>query len=172
MILMKGPTGHICKGHVLDVSLKPFQRALKAYDPYLYVTWNPNKLKGWGCWEIRRKPEMMSIKDIIEFNGNTIVEIDYLEQDVINHVLDCAFLNYDQLRKIKSIDTWTNFGEKGKNFSAEVDNKAIAYAEEQRSKIKKETSYVAKQYKKEIKAFKEYVLSGNNPANIARYWNK
>lgn len=171
-MILVGATGQIIQGDVMDVSIKPFVRALRDHDPYLYVSWNPFKLKGWGCWEIRRRPENMSIRDIITFNGNTYVDLDYVESNMINHVLDCAFLNYDQIRKIKSMDTWLSFGEKGKRFSKEVDDKAIAYADEQRAKIKRETSYVAKQYKKEIQAFREYVQSGHNPSDIARYWNK
>ena len=51
MKLSMDPTGKLIKGHVLDVSIKPFEEAMRfnLNDPYLYVKWNPEKMQGWGC---------------------------------------------------------------------------------------------------------------------------
>src|SRR5690242_6715826 len=101
MIQFVGPTGSLIKGNVLDCNLKHFQSALQGYDPDLYVKWNPRKLQGWGCWEIRHKPRESQVVALEEFNGATYVVIDKQESNVIHHVLDCGYLNYDALRKIK-----------------------------------------------------------------------
>lgn len=163
------PTGSVVEGHVLDVAKKPFERALKDYDSQLYVRWNPKKLKGWGCWEIRRKPESQTIVDFVEWKGTTVFKLGYREVDLVANILDCAFLNYDQLRKIREMDTW-QIGPK--QWLADRD-----YAEKQHkaaitAKRKEELKYAAKEYKREIRDFKEFVLSGNNPHLISQYWDK
>ena len=97
--------GKLCKGHVLDVNPKQFQRALQSYDKQLYITWNPKKLKGNGCWEIRRKPEFNSALDIVELDDVKIIKVGPYENQLVHHIMDCAFLNYDQIRKLKEMDT-------------------------------------------------------------------
>lgn len=162
--ILMGPTGKTIKGHCLDVSIKPFLRALRDHDPLLYVKWNPNKCAGWGCYEIRRKPEFTTIKDIAEYQGHLILDIGYVENDLMNHVLDCAFLNYDQIRKIKSIDTW------GVGPRQWLDNREYM-AKKQKELNKEKAKYAmrdaAKTFKKEINQYKEFVNSGNNPHLIA-----
>lgn len=161
MILMKGPTGRLIKGHVLDVDRKKFEEALRRHDPQLYTRWNPNKVRGWGCWEIRRKPDYNSIVEIAKFGGNTILRLEPAEVDVMHHVLDCAFLNYDQIRKIKEMDTW-----RPDHWIHDLE-----YGEEQRRqamrvKAQEELKYAMKQNKRAFQDFKELVRSGHNPARI------
>jgi hypothetical protein len=166
--ILMGPTGSIIQGHVLDVSVKPFVQALRDHDPLLYVKWNPKKVRSWGCWEIRRKPEFTTIRDVAEFDGNTILDIGYVENNLLNHVLDCAFLNYDQIRKIKAIDTW-QVGPK-----QWLQNREYMIQKKQeiaRDKAKQAVKDAAKTFKREIRAFKEYVNSGNNPHLIAAHWD-
>ena len=167
MILM-GPTGSIIKGHVLDVNKKSFTEALRAYDPLLYVKWNPRKLGRHGCWEIRRKPECTTAVDYTEYEGITIFKVDYQEYDLINHVLDCAFLNYDQLRKIKSIDT---FAVGPKNWLDNLDRSEATVKAAREEAALKARSYASKHFKAEIGAFKEHVLSGGNPHLIGALWD-
>lgn len=166
--LWLGPVGQVSKGHVLDVAEKPFVRALKDYDKQLYVKWNPKKLKGHGCWEIRRRPDMKSVKEVIAFKGNTYTVVEYRENNLIHHVLDCAFLNYDQLRKIQEMDVFAN--PTGRHVVDEIEHQEREYAEAQRQKAAEATKYAIKHYRKEMKDFKEMVQSGLNPASIARYW--
>lgn len=191
MTLFMGPTGGLCKGHVLDVSEKPFVQRLKDYDAQLYVKWNPKKLRGWGCWEIRRKPEEKTAKysqrhellptgfmkygvqgDVYEFNGFTIVYPKYHELDLINHVLDVAFLNYSVIDKLKKMDMWNqkNMGYKGKNFNKEAEYLEAKHLDKIEDEALKELDYGMKQHKAEIRDFKEYVASGNNPYKLADHW--
>lgn len=167
-----GPTGRISEGHVLDVSRVPFERALRDYDSLLYVKWNPTKLRGWGCWEIRRRPERNVALVSEVFEGNTYTLVGPKEIDLVNHVLDVAFLNYSQLNKIKSMDSWTRDGHRGQNFVANMERREEESRQEAQKKADENTRYVARQFKKEIKDFKELVASGLNPAQIANYWDK
>lgn len=158
-----GPIGRLSTGHVLDVNKKGFEEALRMHDPQLYVKWNPKKLRGWGCWEIRRRPNFKVPVDYsVTHSGDTIFRMEYKENNLLHHVLDCAFLNYDQIRKIKEIDTWTN----ADHFVHDLDYKERKQQEEVQAKAKKELAYAIKQNKKVFEAFRELVQSGHNPARI------
>jgi len=163
------PTGKLIQGNVLDVARKPFERALRDYDKQLYVKWNPNKLHGWGCWEIRRRPDTKTVVEVQEWEGNTLVRVDWHENNLVNHILDAAFLNYDQLRKLKSIDTtvrgYSNWISDMEYWEKKEEERQIAAARAARD-------YAAKQYKSEIRDFKEMVNSGLNPALLADVWGK
>jgi hypothetical protein len=170
-----GPTGKTVKGHVLDVSYKPFVQTLKAYDPYLYVTWNSQKLKGWGCYEIRRAPEVNSVAEIYELKDCTVVRLEPCEVNIVNHVLDCAFLNYDQLRRIKDMDVWKLGPTKERAAQSFLNN--IDYKEDKAAKIGMEKArsaarYATKHFKRELSNLKEEVRSGWNPHNIGSMWNQ
>lgn len=150
-VIFTAPTGKVIAGHVLDVNRRAFDQALRFYDKQLYTKWNPKKMRGWGCWEIRRKPD----------TGTR-------EYDFIHHILDCAYLNYDQLRKLKKMDTWEKGGSDQWLSSLETWEREALVKE----KIRKQEAmaYAAKQYKTEIRAFKEMILSGVNPARIVDHW--
>jgi hypothetical protein len=163
-----GPTGKTIQGHVLDVSIKPFEQALRDHDPLLYVKWNPTKVRGWGCWEIRRKPEFTTIRDVAEFDGNLILDVGLVENNLMNHVLDCAFLNYDQIRKVKSIDTWQVGPKEWLREREYIVQKRQELADQKAKQAMKDAS---KTFRKEIAAFKDYVSSGNNPHLIAAHWD-
>lgn len=161
------PTGAVTKGHVLDVAVKPFERALKDYDRQLYVKWNPKKLKGWGCWEIRRKPESLTITDWAEVGSTVVFKLDYLENNLISHVLDCAFLNYSQLNKIRSMDT---FQIGPQQWIADREHLAKEQKLARQAAAKQELSYAAKEFKREMRDFKELVASGFNPHRVLGEW--
>jgi hypothetical protein len=167
--LWVGPTGRLSKGHVLDVAEKPFERALKDYDSQLYVHWNPKKLRNHGCWEIRRRPDRKEIVDYAIHNGNAYLKIDYLENDLINHVLDAAFLNYDALRKIKEMDTTVG---NQKYWVDQLEAKEAEHRAKIETEAKESRRLYAREFKREIKDFKEMILSGFNPHLIADHWNK
>lgn len=171
MTIKIGPTGGIIKGDVLDVNRKHLERALKDYDPQLYIKWNPTRLKGWGAWEIRRRPETKSVKDIVVFEGNTYVDIEYVEVDILHGIMAVSFLNYNIISKLQSMDTWKLHGDRGKNFSKNIDYDAAKHREARDKKANEERRHAAKVYKSEIRDFKEYILSGNNPADIAKFWH-
>lgn len=167
-----GPTGSSIRGHVLDCAVAPLERALKSYDSQLYVHWNPRKLRGWGCWQVRWKPEAKTVReeDIVVFNGNTYVCPQYHENNFNNHVIDVPFLNYDIINKIKKMDAWVHYGYKGKDLGREVDYIEAKYDEKVEDEMIKEREYNLKQMRSEIRWLKEYVASGGNPARIADYW--
>lgn len=164
------PTGRLSTGHVLDVARAPFERALRDLDALLYVRWNPKKLKGWGAWEIRRAPAEKSVVEMATYKGQTIVRLEYLENDMVHHVLDCAFLNYDQIRKLKEMDTYA-YGS-ASAWQDALESRARDRKAEQALKAKDQLKHLAKEFKSEIRDFKEYVNSGNNPHRIAEYWGK
>jgi hypothetical protein len=161
------PTGKIVKGHVLDVNKAALERKLQDYDNLLYVKWNPNKRSGHGCWEVRRRPTEKTAMDKGTFGGVHFIALEDFELDIVHHVLDVPFLNYDAVAKVKSMDTWGT-----KDWVSELDYKRSKYEENIQAKAKDDLRYSAKEYKKEIREFRELLLSGMNPASIARHWGK
>lgn len=175
MTVWMGPTGNTIKGHVLDCNQKLFNEALRAYDPQLYTKWNPKKCRGWGCWEIRRKPEFLTALDVSEWDGKLFFTVGPYENDLVHHVLDCAFLNYDQLRKIREMDTFQYGGndpqEAAVRWQQEVERRTKTAKEKAAAhgtQLRKEAS---RSFKAEIGAFKEYVKNGGNPHLIAAHWD-
>lgn len=170
-----GPTGNIVEGHVLDVARKPFERALRDLDPLLYATWNPKKLKGHGVWEIRRRAETNSIYDIADMDTFAIIDLRPVESDMIHHILDCAFLNYDQIRKLKQMDTW-QWGETreqgSKNWLDNIDNLEMQNSRNAQERANEAKTYAMRHYRKELNVFREAVRSGYNPHRIAEAWSK
>ena len=165
MIVKTGPTGNTIKGHVLDVAKGPFERALKDYDPQLYVTWNPSKVRNYGCWEIRRKPAEYSPVYRGTYAGFHFIELKLLELDLIHHILDCAFLNYDQIRKIKSMDTWKN-----PNWAKDLEYAENVQRVKTQEKLRADLMYEMREQKTAIRDYRDAILSGTNPAEIARFW--
>jgi hypothetical protein len=169
MKILMGPQGRLIKGHVLDVNEKRFNEALRFYDPQLYTRWNPNKLRGHGCWEIRRKPEFNSALDVTEYEGNLIFRVGPKEYDLVHHVLDCAFLNYDALRKLREMDCW-QYGS-ASDYQDEVERRTRDRREREREAALKERAALTHYYRKEIRAFREAIRDGMNPHLIAKYWD-
>lgn len=164
MVVHLGPTGKLVKGHVLDVNVRSFTEKLQDYDSLLYVSWNPRKRRKWGCWEIRRLPEKKTF--ILKSESPKIYELEYVENNLIHHVLDCEFLNYDAIRKIKEMDTWEQEGDWVSNH----EYKRLKYREEQDRKQKEEMRYNMRQHKRELREFKEEVASGVNPMDF--FWGQ
>lgn len=152
----------------MDCAVKPLLRALRDYDPQLYLRWNPNKRDRLGIWEVRRRPEKLSPKEIVEFKGNTYTLLDYVENNLVNHVLDCKTgLNYGVVQKIKEMDTW---GDKNWVRNLEYDERKHWVGVE--DKALKEMKYGLKQYKSAAKDLKELVLSGTPLTELARHWGR
>jgi hypothetical protein len=164
-----GPTGKIIKGHVLDVNEAKFNEALRFYDKQLYTRWNPKKLHGHGCWEIRRRPEFNSALDVCEYEGNLIFQVGPKEYDMVHHVLDCAFLNYDALRKLKEMDCW-QYGTSSQ-YQDLMERKTRDRKEREYEAKLKERRALVKYYKREIRGAMEAIRGGWNPHEIARYWD-
>lgn len=158
-----GPTGAVSRGHVLDVNPRAFTEALKEIDPLLYVKWNPKQVKGWGCWEIRRAPELKTAVYQGTHNGVSFVELKPIEFNTVNLILRCEFLNYDALRKLKEMDTWS-YGGRGQGWLDAFEKGNAAAKEQQLAKADEELKYNLRQEKRATKDLYELVASGINPA--------
>jgi hypothetical protein len=167
MKLWHAPPGKLIRGHVLDVSLKPFLRALQDYDKQLYVMWNPRKLNGHGCWEIRKLPNQKTAVYQGTHKGMSFFKLTYIDRKDIHHVLDCAFLNYDAIRKIKEMDIDRLVRESG---YASLDDLLTAREMEakaaQRERAAESLKYAIRQNKSAMSTFYEMVRSGIHPAQV------
>lgn len=161
MSILHAPTGRLIEGHVLDCARKPFERALRDYDKQLYIRWNPKKLKGWGCWEIRRRPAHKTAIFQGEHAGVSYYRLMTIEFNDVSHILDCAFLNYDQLRKLKQMDTWG----KG-NFAENYEKREAEYIAAQKAKAREHLKYSIKHHGSAMRDLYEMVRSGVSPAQI------
>lgn len=157
MSIFHAPLGKLVSGHVLDVSVKGFTRALKDLDKRLYVKWNPEKIKHWGCWEIRIKPTKPVALHLADYQGAKFFSLECIESNNIHHVLDCAFLNYDAIRKLKEMDT-----DNPKHFIHSLEYDEQARVNEQMKKAREERTYALRQNKKAIHELYERAKSGEN----------
>lgn len=177
----------IVRGHVLDVAQAPLLAALRRYDPQLYVKWNPKKNRGVGAWELRRKPEYMTVKesryldtprgrvlmagDIYEFDGFTISVPKYHETNVENHVKDFDRLSYGMVEWLASHDLW-KYGYKGKNTNSEAEYKEAKYLDKIDQDADDERQYMIKQHRTQFQDFAAYINAGGNPNRLLEYWGK
>lgn len=163
--LFLAPTGRLSTGHVLDVNQKSFEETLQFYDKQLYTKWNPKKLGGWGCWEIRRKADTKSVAEIVQFQDMNILKIDYVDFNDIHHVLDCAFLNYDALNKLKSMDAFLNKDHWAHDLN-NLDAREKAHETKVAAKAKQEKIYEIRQHKAAMRHFMNLVRDGHHPGQI------
>lgn len=160
-MIWHGPCGKTVQGHVLDVSLKPFRRALRDLDPQLYVKWNPKKLKGWGCWEIRRRPTHKTAVHQGTHRGADIYQLQYVEFNDVHHVLDAAFLNYDAIRRLKEMDT---FGQG--DWITAMEDRAEELRREREAKAEAELRYSIRHHSGAMNDLYEQVRSGTSLGQI------
>jgi len=164
--ILHAPAGKIIRGHVMDVSLKPFERALKDHDKSLYVRWNPKKLKGHGCWEIRRHPTKKTAVYQGTHNGAAFYKLMSVEYNDIHHIMDCAFLNYDQIRKIKEMDVFDQMRGAGIDPNSEgafdlyITQQEEAHAQKQSEKAAETLRYAISHNKSAMRELTEMVKSG------------
>lgn len=161
MKLWHAPTGRLIRGHVLDVGYTGFRRALKELDKRLYFTWNPDKLKGEGCWEIRILPSLKTAVYKGTYQGVDFLELEYVEHRDMHHVLDCAFLNYDAIRKLKEMDTWNK-----DHWIHDVEYAQAKKAEVQDAAARKERLYNIQQNRSAMRDILEAVRSGMDLGRI------
>jgi hypothetical protein len=165
-----GPTGAVVQGHVLDSARAPLERKMREIEPRLYLKWNPKKLKKWGLWEVRMRPEEKCVKDIAKVGDTHYLLVDYVEDNFANHIMDVPFLNYDIIEKLKKMDTWQH-SYRGQNYLADMDSREASYKEKTEAKVKEERKYELKQQKTAIRDLMNYTLSGGDPSRIANHWH-
>lgn len=161
--ILISPTGNLVTGSVHDCNKAALERSLQFYDPLLYIQWNPKKRRGWGMWEVRRKPESLTRNYQGQLNGCSLSVLERKENSLINHVLDVPMLRYDVLGKIKSMDAW-NY----KNFTAEADYNAEKHQQREKDKARAEMRYNLKQHMREWREFASLVSQGMNPAKVLK----
>jgi hypothetical protein len=162
------PPGKLVIGHVLDCNKASLERELKFYDKQLYLKWNPKKRGGWGCWEVRRKPEYT----INIYQGKVgeyeLYTVEHKELDIINHVLDLPYLSRNTLGKLKQMDTWNN-----KQWAKDLEYTEAKMREREEKKALDEMKYNIKQHKQEWRDFAKFVSEGGNPGQVlAKAWGK
>lgn len=167
MRILHGPTGKLIRGHVLDANERAFSEALKFYDPQLYVRWNPKKMRNWGCWEIRRRPNKKTAVYQGSHEGVAYLKVMPIEFDAVHHVLDCAFLNYDAIRKIKEMDMFIQIDKSGfKSLEDVLAGREEIHRARLRETARAELKYALKQNRTAAREFYEAVRSGIHPAQV------
>lgn len=159
--------GRVIKGSVFDVNPKYLERALKDYDKQLYLKWNPNKREGLGMWELRRTPNEKTAVFKTDYKGVNFYELDFVENDLVHHVLDLPYLNYKVLTRLREMDAWEN-----KNHISHRDYLAEKKLIQDELKYEAEIKYLVKENKKYFQDLQEYVRSGYNPAWFFTKHNK
>lgn len=176
MRISLGPTGKLIKGDVLDVNKDSLEMALKAYDSKLYIKWNPNKQYGYGTWELRREPNQKKIVHAASVKGQNFYKIDYIENDMENHVFDMPLLTYNYLVKLKRIDMWSAAGYDGHNTAkttrliSQIEQNGVDHKNKIVEDARKEAIYQMMQDREYFNRFKEDIKSGLNPAELAKHW--
>lgn len=172
-----GATGRLVQGDVLDSNKEHLERALKAYDPQLYLRWNVKKRKGLGVWELRRRPneKTATLQGYLP-NGQPVLYLDYKEVDIENHVKDVPILGYDLVEWVKRCDQWAAMNyEEGQHqrvdsWLDQMDAGYDRFLSKTETTNQAEAVYGLKQERGMIRDYKDAILSGTNPASIARWW--
>jgi hypothetical protein len=151
------PTGKLITGSVFDGNKARIERQLKFYDKQLYIKWNPKKRGGWGCWEVRRKPEFLSSVYQGTLNGTAYYTAEYKETDIVHHVLDVPVLTDKLLGKIKSMDTWNH-----KDWVGHMEYEGAKYKERIEAGAREELKYEITQHKREWRELASLVQQGAN----------
>jgi len=154
-------TGRIVTGSVLDCNKKYLERALKDYDKQLYLKWNPDKNKGVGCWEVRRKPEILTPVPRWEYNGHIVFDMQYKEHDLVHHIMDVPALNYNILTRLREMDTWNT-----KNWASELEYQEDKQRDKAYDENRANLRYAISQHKRAMSDFYEHIRSGRNPAEF------
>lgn len=163
------PFGKLITGSVLDCNKDSLERELKFYDSQLYLKWNPRKRKGYGQWEVRRKPDRCINVYQGMLGSAKLFTVEYKEIDIVHHVLDLPYLSRNTLGKIKQMDTWG----KGVDYTKDLEYKEALYRQKEEKAALDELKYNVQQHKKEWRDFAQFVSEGGNPGQVlAGTWGK
>lgn len=154
-------TGKIVTGSVLDCNKKHLERALKDYEPRLYLKWNPAKCSGIGCWELRIRPLTKTAVPKWELGNSIVFDMQYVETFDVNHVKDFALLNYNILNWVQDHDAF-----KHKDWVSALEDAEEKSYNKELDTAKSDLKYALKHHKGAMGDLKEYARSGNNLANL------
>lgn len=176
-----GPTGHIVHGNLFDVKKESLERLVRSYEPRLYIKWNPKKRGGYGCYELRLRPEKKYAVPYGDFMGGKLFVAEEHEIEGEAHVYDLPVLSYSLLQKLRDGDTWRIFGRpddtvahqaRKDQFIKELEQRERQAREDEERRLREEAIYHFTQYKSAIGDFRESILSGWNPAEMAKAWGQ
>jgi len=175
-----GPTGRTVVGSVLDMNRSAFERLLWAYDAQLYVTWNPTKRRGMGCWEVHRRPAKKSWVHQGHFQGQDFFTLQYAHKPLETWIMDVATLDQRVMFRLWMSDIFRHVPRRPheddatymQRVNAEMDYRAAQHQEKVLADADERQRYMIKQHKREIAEFRALLLSGMNPAQIANYWGR
>lgn len=153
--------GRVVQGSVLDINKEYFCEKLKQYDKRLYLKWNPNKRGGRGIWEIRITPTKKTRIEHGEFQGAQLGTLEYVESDLIHHVLDVPILGMHVFNKLREMDAWEN-----KNLIAEGDYEAERRLIKQELQQDEDRLHMIRENKKYFRELHAAAKSGINPASL------
>lgn len=171
-----GPTGNLIQGTIFDTPKEELERKLKRYDEQLYLKWEPKRNRGYGCWQLRRRPQFKTIVDSFRVDGCIINRLEYKEIDIENHVWDINVLTESLLDRVKACDIWDRVeyqeGRIGRieQFNQDMEENYFGHRADTQEKTRKEMMYGIMQDKRIVKDFQERIVSGVNPAHLLRYW--
>ena len=151
---MNGPTGSLIKGSIFDCNKNSLEKALKRYDPRLYIKWNPRKREGYGVWEIRIRPRL---KTLVRHDEN-FCSLEWRESDLIHHVLDVPILSYRILDKIYEMDSY-----RSANYGKDLDDQLDKAEDDIDRRRLEEMRLRIRDDKKYVREWQELVRSGYNP---------
>lgn len=174
-----GVTGKIVRGNSLDVNRKAFEQSLRNLDPQLYLVWNPIKRSGMGCWEILRRPDKKKAVYRATHEGVNFFEITTNDKDSAL-VRELEHLHYRVIEDMASKDINRIFNRKPhesdevfmERVYRETDYRQQQHQQAVMAKAHEESTYIARQHKKEIRELRELALSGFNLARVMGQWNK
>jgi hypothetical protein len=171
-----GATGNTVIGDILDVNKTALEARLRDYDPLLYLHWNPSKRRGYGCWELRRRPEKKSVVYAGSVGDAHYLKLEYVENDIESHVKDFGSLNYKILEWVKAADVWAQSNyQQGRHdqisqWITDLDRQEFEAKQQIKDKQRQELLYSMKQQKSAIRDYKAAILSGVNPALLSHFW--
>ena len=141
---------NLVQGHLLDSNVKHVEDAIKFYDPLSYLKWNPKKLQGNGCWELRRRPAEKKVLEVVSYKGMDIQVLGYKEYDWVHCVKDFAYCNYNILTWMQEADSFKNdYARRNGLLGQVVESNADATQAQIDETLAKEEAYVTKQVKGE-----------------------
>lgn len=146
MLILADKVSKLVTGHVLDSSVKGVESAIKFYDPLCYLKWNPDKVKGHGCWELRRRPAEKKVLEVVSYGGMDIQILGYKEYNWVHCIQDFAFCNYNIVNWMRDADLFKDeYAHRNGLLGAKLEQAENDQQAKVQAALAKEEAYVTKQ---------------------------